>query len=94
MAATQDGAAGLRAGVARALTLENSNVLFKIMRDPNDASGHGGARPGAGRPPAEVKNEAHQVRLPLWAVAMLRRLGDGSISRGIVAALEKLKQRE
>ncbi len=56
--------------------------------------GAGGARPGAGRKEAEVKNEKHLVSLPPWAVAMLRRLGDGSISRGIVAALEKLKQRE
>ena len=51
----------------------------------------GGARPGAGRPPAEVKNEVHQVRLPPWAVAALRLLGGGSLSRGIVAALEKLR---
>ncbi len=54
----------------------------------------GGARPGAGRPAAEIPNESHRVALPPWAVAVLRRLGDGSISRGIVAALEKLKQRE
>ena len=54
----------------------------------------GGPRPGSGRPRAEVKNEGHHVSLPPWAAAMLRALGGGSISRGIVAALEKLKQRE
>lgn len=56
--------------------------------------GTGGERPGAGRKPAEVKNEKHLVSLPPWAVEMLRRLGNGSISRGIVAVLEKLKKRE
>lgn len=54
----------------------------------------GGPRPGSGRPRAEVKNEGHHVSLPPWAVAMLRLLGGGSLSRGIVAALEKLKLRE
>ena len=54
----------------------------------------GGARPGAGRPPAEVPNESHRVSLPPWAVAALRLLGGGSLSRGIVAALEKLKLRD
>lgn len=56
--------------------------------------GTGGARPGAGRPRAEVKNEGHHITLPPWAVAALRRLGDGSISRGIVAALERLKLKD
>ena len=56
--------------------------------------GTGGARPGAGRKPAEVKNEKHMVSLPPWAVAALRLLGGGSLSRGIVAALERLNLRE
>ena len=30
------------------------------------------------------------VSLPPWAVAALRLLGGGSLSRGIVAALERL----
>ena len=51
----------------------------------------GGPRPGSGRPRAEVKNEGHHVSLPPWAVSALRLLGDGSISRGIVAALEKIR---
>ncbi|OIQ88140.1 hypothetical protein GALL_299890 [mine drainage metagenome] len=54
----------------------------------------GGARPGAGRPPAEVKNERILITIPPWAAAMLRALGDGHVSRGIVAALEKLRQHE
>ena len=54
--------------------------------------GTGGARPGAGRKPAEVKNEKHMVSLPPWAVAALRLLGGGSLSRGIVAALERLRK--
>ena len=61
--------------------------------DDPDKSGHGGARRGAGRPPAEVKKEVHQVRLPPWAAALLRTMGDGSISRGILAALAKLDRR-
>lgn len=56
--------------------------------------GTGGARPGAGRPTLDVPNEKHLVSLPPWAAAMLRTLGDGRISRGIVIALEKLKQRD
>ncbi|OIQ78751.1 hypothetical protein GALL_395330 [mine drainage metagenome] len=54
--------------------------------------GTGGARPGAGRKPAEVKNEKHLISIPPWAAAMLRALGDGSISRGIVAVLEKWRK--
>ncbi|WP_297505640.1 hypothetical protein [Ferrovum sp.] len=54
----------------------------------------GGARPGAGRPPAEVKSERILVSIPPWAAAMLRALGGGSVSRGIVAALEKLRAHE
>ena len=57
-------------------------------------SAHGGARSGAGRPPAEEKKEIHQVRLPPWAAALLRAMGEGSISRGIVVALGKLHKRE
>lgn len=57
-------------------------------------SRRGGARPGSGRPPAEVKNERILVSIPPWAAAMLRALGNGSVSRGIVAALEKLRHRE
>ena len=34
------------------------------------------------------------VSLPPWAVAALRLLGGGSLSRGIVAALERLNLRE
>lgn len=60
------------------------------MQDDQPKSGRGGARRGAGRPPAPVKNEGHHITLPPWAVAMLRKLGDGSISRGIVAALERI----
>lgn len=62
------------------------------MEDKKPKGSRGGARLGAGRPPAEVKNEGHHITLPPWAVAMLRKLGDGSISRGIVAALERLKR--
>jgi hypothetical protein len=62
------------------------------MSDEKPKSGRGGARPGAGRRPAEVKNEGHHISLPPWAAAMLRALGDGSISRGIVAVLEKLRK--
>lgn len=54
----------------------------------------GGARPGAGRPPADVKNERILVTIPPWAATMLRALGEGSVSRGLVAALEKLRRRE
>ena len=54
----------------------------------------GGARSGAGRPRAEVKNERILVTIPPWAAAMLRVLGNGSVSRGLVAVLEKLRQRE
>lgn len=56
--------------------------------------GHGGARTGAGRPPTNVRSERIQATVPPWAVVMLRALGGGSLSRGIVAALEKLKLRE
>lgn len=62
--------------------------------DEPKKSGHGGARSGAGRPPAEEKKEVHQVRLPPWAAALLRTMGDGSISRGILIALAKLHKRE
>ena len=65
-----------------------------MQEDDKPKSGRGGARTGAGRKPAEVKNEGHHVTLPPWAVAALRLLGDGSISRGIVAALEKLKHKD
>ena len=54
--------------------------------------GTGGARPGAGRKPAEVKSEKHLISVPPWAAAMLRVLGDGSISRGIVAVLERFRK--
>ena len=54
--------------------------------------GTGGARPGAGRKPAEVKNEKHLISIPPWAAALLRALGGGSISRGVVAALKKLNR--
>ena len=60
------------------------------MTSTPSSSGHGGARPGAGRKAAAVRNEGHHVSLPPWAVAALRALGDGSISRGVVAALERL----
>ncbi len=49
---------------------------------------------GSGRPPAEIKHEGRHITLPPWAVTMLRKLGDGSISRGIVAALERIKREE
>ena len=64
------------------------------MQDDKPKTARGGARPGAGRPPAEIKHEGHHITLPPWAVAMLRKLGDGSISRGIVAALERIKREE
>ena len=64
------------------------------MQDDKPKTGRGGARPGAGRKPAEVKAEGHHVTLPPWAAVMLRALGDGSISRGIVAALERLRGHE
>lgn len=51
----------------------------------------GGARPGAGRPPAEIKNEGHHVSLPPWAVTLARVLGDGNLSRGLLVALEKIR---
>lgn len=64
------------------------------MPDDKPASKRGGARAGAGRKPAEVKNEGLHITLPPWAAAMLRTLGGGSISRGIVAALERLRWHE
>lgn len=66
------------------------------MPDDNQpkTSRRGGARPGSGRPPADVKNERVLVSIPPWAAALLRALGNGSVSRGLVAALEKLRQRE
>ncbi|MDE2174904.1 MAG: hypothetical protein KGJ54_06420 [Betaproteobacteria bacterium] len=64
------------------------------MPDEKPASKRGGARAGAGRKAAEVKHEGIHISLPPWAVAMLRTLGGGSISRGIVAALERLRGHE
>ena len=64
------------------------------MQDEEPKTGRGGARPGAGRKPAEEKYERHHVTLPAWALVMLRTLGDGSISRGVVAALERLRGHE
>lgn len=64
------------------------------MQDEKPKTGRGGARPGAGRKPSEVKYEGHHITLPPWAAAMLRTLGDGSISRGIVTALERLRGHE
>ena len=50
---------------------------------------HGGSRPGAGRPSTGATQ--HRVSLPPWAVTLLKSLGNGSISKGIVAVLEKLR---
>ncbi len=62
------------------------------MPQDNTKIQHGGARPGAGRPP--VDTERFHVSLPPWAAALLRSLGNGSISKGILAALEKMKQHD
>lgn len=43
----------------------------------------GGARPGAGRPPAEHPRDRYQVRLKPETVAKLREIGGGSLSDGI-----------
>jgi hypothetical protein len=52
-------------------------------------SKRGGARPGAGRPVSG--NADYKVRLPPSVAELLKALGDGSLSAGILKLTDKLR---
>lgn len=66
---------------------------FNHRGDSEMTTNHGGARPGAGRPPLDdtEPTERHTVTLPASLWRLLEQLGDGNRSKGVRVLKEKAK---